>query len=55
MGRGTRYEKVGEAKDQVDREQLRPLEPVGSSVSSEFDINPACESPGRKKSRSVPR
>jgi len=28
MGRGTRHEKVGEAEDQVDREQLRTLEPI---------------------------
>src|SRR6516225_2774849 len=33
MGRFTRHEKVGEAEHQVNGEQLRALEPVGSSVA----------------------
>ena len=36
MGRGNRYEKISQAEDEVNREQLRALEPVGSSVAGDL-------------------
>src|SRR6516162_4666445 len=36
MGWGNRYEKISEAEDHINCEQLRALEPVGSSVAGDL-------------------